>query len=51
MAGVGPASGRVAGEAAHWAFYGLLLATRLSGLATWFLPSETVGGMHDLAGC
>jgi cytochrome b561 len=29
-------------------FYGLLLALPLSGLFAWFLPSEALGGLHDL---
>ncbi|HVH03264.1 MAG TPA: cytochrome b/b6 domain-containing protein [Amaricoccus sp.] len=43
-----PAIAKLAAHAVHWAFYGLLIAMPLSGLAAWFLPSRQIGGLHDL---
>jgi cytochrome b561 len=43
-----PGLAQMAAHAAHWAFYALLLALPLSGLLAWFLPSRTLGELHDL---
>jgi cytochrome b561 len=43
-----PALTKLAAHAAHWTFYGLLIAMPLSGLLAWFLPSQEIGGLHDL---
>lgn len=43
-----PAIAKLAAHAVHWAFYGLLIALPLSGVAAWFLPSRETGGLHDL---
>ena len=43
-----PAVAKLAAHIVHCAFYGLLLAMPLSGLAAWFLPSREIGGLHDL---
>jgi cytochrome b561 len=43
-----PRLAKLAAHVVHWAFYGLLVAMPLSGLAAWFLPSREIGGLHDL---
>jgi len=44
-----PALARLAASAAHGAFYALLLAMPLSGLAAWFLQLGPAGSAHEAA--
>ncbi len=38
----------LAGKAAHWLFYAILIAAPVAGLVAWFGGSETAGDLHTL---
>ncbi len=43
-----PAPFRTLSKAAHWAFYGLLVALPVSGAVAWFRRNEAAGDVHEV---